>query len=41
MDSQQNQILANKKRPRKVLPQDFAGSFSDKASFYSYMKEQL
>ena len=39
MESNNNQILASKKRPRKVLPQDFANSFSDKQSFYTYMKE--
>ena len=34
-------ILGSKKRPRHVLPQEFACSFSDKSSFYKYMKEQL
>ena len=29
----------SKKRLRHVLPQDFMGSFSDKSSFYQYIKE--
>lgn len=41
MTSHPSQLLASKKRPRHVLPQDFSASFSDKTSFYSYMKEQL
>ena len=41
MESNPNQFHDSKKRPRKVLPQDFAASFSDKSSFYNYMKEQL
>ena len=36
MNSESDQ---SKKRLRHVLPQDFMGSFSDKASFYQYMRE--
>jgi hypothetical protein len=41
MENQQDQVMSTKKRPRKVLPNDFSGSFSDKSSFYNYMSEQL
>ena len=39
MESTNSEPQGSKKRPRHVLPQDFAGSFSDKSSFYLYMKE--
>ena len=43
MESQpnQNQPSNTKKRPLHVMPQEFLGSFSDKSSFYTYLKEQL
>jgi hypothetical protein len=41
MPPKDNQIMSSKKRTSKVLPTDFAGSFSDKASFITYFREQL
>jgi hypothetical protein len=41
MPPKDNQILESKKRSSKVLPSDFAGMFSDIASFNVYLKEQL
>jgi hypothetical protein len=41
MESNAQIQSASKKRPRHVMPADFMGSFSDKQSFYTYMKEQL
>ena len=41
MESNPIEPSSSKKRPRAVLAQDFAGSFSDKTSFYMYIKEQL
>jgi hypothetical protein len=44
MDSKPNyntNTSQSKKRQIHVLTQDLMGSFSDKASFYQYMKEQL
>ena len=41
MDKEQQVKFAKKKRTLKMMPHDFMGSFSDKASFYNYMKEVL
>ena len=41
MDSNAQASASSKKRPRHVMPTDFMGTFSDKQSFYTYMKEQL
>ena len=36
---QGNQPTGNKKRPMHVMPQEFMANFSDKSSFYTYLKE--
>ena len=40
-DPSKNQSASAKKRPMHVMPQEFMASFSDKSSFYTYLKEQL